>query len=194
MTHLQRHRLESVSDHSGPSSSSSKSDSSDGSASEICEVMQEWSLDGSDPQSHPMQLHHPNLLHHQHHHHHHHHHNNHHRHQPQHRPLLTTHEHHHHLQHQQQPAPKQQLSSPNSSYTQEDVDEQDVDDLEYSKHDLISLDNGIITDYERAQVESFFSGLGTEVSRWRKRRIDKSIGRSGSVMMSVAASSENGPR
>uniref|UniRef100_A0A182W7J7 WH1 domain-containing protein n=1 Tax=Anopheles minimus TaxID=112268 RepID=A0A182W7J7_9DIPT len=166
MTHLQRHRLESVSDHSGPSSSSSKSDSSDGSASEICEVMQEWSLDGSDPQSHPMQLHHHNnhqhLLHHQHHHHHHHH--NHHRHQPHHRTLLTTHEHlqHQQTQHQQQQQQQQQLISPNSSYTQEDVDEQD-DDLEYSKHDLISLDNGIITDYERAQVESFFSGLGTEV-------------------------------
>ncbi|EAA12473.4 AGAP007736-PA [Anopheles gambiae str. PEST] len=127
MTHLQRHRLESVSDHSGPSSSSSKSDSSDGSVSEICEVMQDWSLDGSDPQSHPMQLHHPNNLHNPHHHHHH----NHHRHQP-------------------------------PPYTQEDVDEQD-DDLEYTKHDLISLDNGVITDYERAQVESFFSGLGTEV-------------------------------
>uniref|UniRef100_A0A182JNC8 WH1 domain-containing protein n=1 Tax=Anopheles christyi TaxID=43041 RepID=A0A182JNC8_9DIPT len=165
MTHLQRHRLESVSDHSGPSSSSSKSDSSDGSASEICEVMQDWSLDGSDPQSHPMQLHRPNnhqhnLIHHQHHHHHHHHHN-HHRHQPHHRTtILSSHD------HLQQPQQQQQhlggLNSPNSSYTQEDVDEQD-DDLEYSKHDLISLDNGIITDYERAQVESFFSGLGTEV-------------------------------
>ncbi|XP_041778216.1 uncharacterized protein LOC121596904 isoform X2 [Anopheles merus] len=172
MTHLQRHRLESVSDHSGPSSSSSKSDSSDGSVSEICEVMQDWSLDGSDPHSHPMQLHHPNnhqhhLLHNPHHHHHHHHHN-HHRHQPHHRTsILSTHDHLQQSQEQQQQQHQQQqhmggMISPNSSYTHEDVDEQD-DDLEYTKHDLISLDNGVITDYERAQVESFFSGLGTEV-------------------------------
>ncbi|KFB49631.1 AGAP007736-PA-like protein [Anopheles sinensis] len=186
MAHLQRHRLESVSDHSGPTSSSSKSDSSDGSASEICEVMQEWSLDGSDAQSHPLQLHHlqqqqlqRQQQQQQHHHHHHHHHHLHHQHrttQQQHHHsaaaahLLATHEHLHvRPQHQQQHQQQQQhlaglIPSPNSSYTQEDdVDEQDVDELEYSKHDLISLDNGVITDYERAQIESFFSGLGTEV-------------------------------
>lgn len=43
------------------------------------------------------------------------------------------------------------------------INEEDDTELEYSKHDLISLDNGMITDFERAQVESFFSGLGTEV-------------------------------
>ncbi|XP_058166946.1 serine/threonine-protein kinase pakB [Anopheles ziemanni] len=188
MAHLQRHRLESVSDHSGPTSSSSKSDSSDGSASEICEVMQEWSLDGSDAQSHPLQLHHlqqqqlqrqQQQQQQQHHHHHHHHHHLHHQHrttQQQHHHsaaaahLLATHEHlhvrpqHQHQQQQQQQHLAGLIPSPNSSYTQEDdVDEQDVDELEYSKHDLISLDNGVITDYERAQIESFFSGLGTEV-------------------------------
>uniref|UniRef100_U5ES45 Putative misexpression suppressor of ras 3 n=1 Tax=Corethrella appendiculata TaxID=1370023 RepID=U5ES45_9DIPT len=38
------------------------------------------------------------------------------------------------------------------------------DDVELRSHDTISLDNsGIITEYERSQIESFFSGLGTEV-------------------------------
>uniref|UniRef100_A0A182TTU8 Uncharacterized protein n=1 Tax=Anopheles melas TaxID=34690 RepID=A0A182TTU8_9DIPT len=125
--------------------------------------MQDWSLDGSDSQSYPMQLHHPNnhqhhLLHIPHHHHHHHHHN-HHRHQPHHRTSILSQEQQQHQQQQHMGG----IISLNSSYTQEDVDEQD-DDLEYTKHDLISLDNGVITDYERAQVESFFSGLGTEVS------------------------------
>ncbi|XP_035795669.1 uncharacterized protein LOC118468676 isoform X1 [Anopheles albimanus] len=211
MTHLQRHRLESVSDRSSggaPSSSSSKSSSagSDGSASEICEVMQEWSLDGSDTQSHPLQLHHSHhhhhhqAMHHQQHHDHHHQHHQHHHHHHQHLRHLHHHATNHqrmngatheqlHLQQQQQQQQQQQLlphpgrplptgpsggaggpyvavPSPDASYTQEDEvgDELPEDDeLEYSKHDLISLDSGIITDYERGQIESFFSGLGTEV-------------------------------
>ncbi|XP_058057710.1 uncharacterized protein LOC131208824 isoform X3 [Anopheles bellator] len=120
MTHLQRHRLESVSDHSGgsaPSSSSSKSsDSSDGSASEICEQ--------SSLQQHLGHV----------------------------RPLPVA-------------GLGGHIPSPDASYTQEDVGDEPEDDeeLEYSKHDLISLDSGIITDYERGQIESFFSGLGTEV-------------------------------
>ncbi|XP_052865456.1 uncharacterized protein LOC128271838 isoform X2 [Anopheles cruzii] len=122
MTHLQRHRLESVSDHSGgsaPSSSSSKSsDSSDGSASEICEPLQQH-LGGGGHHVRPL-------------------------------PVAGLGGH---------------IPSPDASYTQEDVGDEpeDDEDLEYSKHDLISLDSGIITDYERAQIESFFSGLGTEV-------------------------------
>ncbi|XP_062546296.1 uncharacterized protein LOC134212443 isoform X2 [Armigeres subalbatus] len=140
MTHLQRHRLESVSDHSASApSTSSKSDSSDGSASEICDAIHEWSLDAtSESQSIPSQNSSgesstSSSSGHRHHHHHHH--------------------HHHHGRHSQQP--KQPL---NGNFINEDDNE-----LEYSKHDLISLDSGMITDFERAQVESFFSGLGTEV-------------------------------
>lgn len=139
MTHLQRHRLESVSDNSAPSTSS-KSDSSDGSASEICEAIHEWTLDASESQSIPSQNSSSesstsSSSGHRHHHHHHHHHHNH--------------------RHNQQ---QQQQQSLNGNYINEDDNE-----LEYSKHDLISLDSGMITDFERAQVESFFSGLGTEV-------------------------------
>lgn len=142
MTHLQRHRLESVSDNSAPSTSS-KSDSSDGSASEICEAIHEWSLDASESQSIPSQNSSgesstSSSSGHRHHHHYHHHHHN-----------------HRHSQQQQQ---HQQQQSLNGNYIIEDDNE-----LEYSKHDLISLDSGMITDFERAQVESFFSGLGTEV-------------------------------
>lgn len=155
MTHLQqRHRLESVSDHSASAapSTSSKSDSSDGSASEICEAIHEWSLDAaSESQSIPSSQNSSTgesststsssggggLRHHHHHHH-----------------------HHHHRQSQQQLLQQQQKQFPalNGNYINEDDNE-----LEYSKHDLISLDGGMITDFERAQVESFFSGLGTEV-------------------------------
>ena len=147
MTHLQRHRLESVSDHSGASapSTSSKSDSSDGSASEICDAIHEWSLDAaSESQSIPSQnssggeSSSSSSSGHRHHHHHHHH------------GL------HNHSRHSQQQIQKQPF---NGNYINEDDNE-----LEYSKHDLISLDGGMITDFERAQVESFFSGLGTEVS------------------------------
>lgn len=139
MTHLQRHRLESVSDNSAPSTSS-KSDSSDGSASEICEAIHEWTLDASESQSIPShnsssESSTSSSSGHRHHHHHHHHHHN-----------------HRHNQQQQQQQPL------NGNYINEDDNE-----LEYSKHDLISLDSGMITDFERAQVESFFSGLGTEV-------------------------------
>jgi hypothetical protein len=31
--------------------------------------------------------------------------------------------------------------------------------------DELELDNGLISEYERSQIESFFSGLGTEVSK-----------------------------
>ncbi|XP_021701180.1 uncharacterized protein LOC5571668 isoform X2 [Aedes aegypti] len=148
MTHLQRHRLESVSDHSASApSTSSKSDSSDGSASEICEAIHEWSLDAaSESQSIPSQNSSGESSSsgsssggHRHHHHHHHHHG-------------------HHNNHRHSNQQLQQKQPFNGNYINEDDNE-----LEYSKHDLISLDGGMITDFERAQVESFFSGLGTEV-------------------------------
>ncbi|XP_055541824.1 uncharacterized protein LOC129727737 isoform X2 [Wyeomyia smithii] len=139
MAHLQRHRLESVSDNSAPSTSS-KSDSSDGSASEICEVIQEWSLD-PESQSIPSQNSSGSSSSGSSHHHHHHHH------------------HHHRHSQQQQQQQQQQLAAMNGNYINEDDTALDYD----AKHDLISLDNGMITDFERAQVESFFSGLGTEV-------------------------------
>lgn len=141
MTHLQRHRLESVSDNSAPSTSS-KSDSSDGSASEICEVIHEWSLD-SESQSIPSQNSSGSSTSSGSHHHHHHHHQHHHR---------------GHSRQQEQQIQQAHLAGLNGNYINEDDNE-----LEYSKHDLISLDSGMITDFERAQVESFFSGLGTEV-------------------------------
>ncbi|XP_055590203.1 uncharacterized protein LOC129742336 isoform X2 [Uranotaenia lowii] len=177
MAHLQqyRHRLESMSDHcSGPSH---KSDSSDGSASEICEVIQEWSLDNSESHSLPSQNSgsgsssgssssssgssstSSNSHSHSHHHHHHH--------------------HHHHLHqslHQQRQHQIQQQLANNGNFINEDDDEDDtgpggLDQVDYvvsggggpGKLDVISLDNGMITEYERAQVESFFSGLGTQV-------------------------------
>lgn len=50
------------------------------------------------------------------------------------------------------------LQHPNALFINDEVE---------LRHDSISLDNsGIIADFERAQLESFFSGLGTEVSHF----------------------------